>query len=48
MSIACRWRRAAPRAFQWKFITSDLDDLLARIDRHTADHQEEPSATPET
>lgn len=32
--------------FQWKFTTSDLDDLLARIDRHTADHQEESSAAP--
>ncbi|MEU9126139.1 IS630 family transposase [Streptomyces sp. NPDC048506] len=30
--------------FQWKFTTSDLDDLLARLDRHTADHQEESSA----
>ncbi|MGV9606063.1 IS630 family transposase [Streptomyces sp. NPDC003631] len=27
--------------FQWKFTTSDLDDLLARLDRHTTDHQEE-------
>jgi hypothetical protein len=25
--------------FQWKFTTTDLDDLLARLDRHTADHQ---------
>lgn len=32
--------------FQWKFTTSDLDDLLARLDRHTADHQEESSASP--
>jgi hypothetical protein len=23
--------------------TSDLDDLLARLDRHTTDHQEESS-----
>jgi transposase len=29
--------------FQWKFTTSDLDDLLARLNRHTADHQEESS-----
>jgi transposase len=32
--------------FQWKFTTSDLDDLLARLDRHTTDHQEESSARP--
>ena len=35
---------AAAQPFQWKFTTSDLDDLLARLDRHTADHQEESSA----
>ncbi|ARH89159.1 hypothetical protein STRMOE7_01125 [Streptomyces sp. MOE7] len=29
--------------FQWKFTTSDLDDLLARLDRHTTDHQQESS-----
>lgn len=29
--------------FQWRFTTSDLDGLLARLDRHTADHQEESS-----
>ncbi|WP_329155609.1 hypothetical protein OIU91_00335 [Streptomyces sp. NBC_01456] len=34
---------ATARPFQWKFTTSDLDDLLARLDRHTADHQEEAS-----
>ncbi|MFE4252337.1 IS630 family transposase [Streptomyces sp. NPDC056910] len=34
--------------FQWRFTTSDLDDLLARLDRHTADHPEESSAAPET
>ncbi|MFD8870636.1 IS630 family transposase [Streptomyces sp. NPDC059590] len=29
--------------FQWRFTTSDLDDLLARLDRHTpADRQENP------
>lgn len=31
--------------FQWKFTTTDLDDLLARLDRHTIiDRQEESSA----
>jgi transposase len=39
---------ATAQPFQWKFTTSDLDDLLARLDRHTADHPEESSATPET
>ncbi|MFJ4031531.1 hypothetical protein [Streptomyces griseoluteus] len=34
---------ATAQPFQWKFITSDLDDLLARLDRHTADQQEESS-----
>ncbi|MEU8695544.1 hypothetical protein [Streptomyces sp. NPDC048665] len=29
---------AAAQPFQWQFTTSDLDDLLARLDRHTADH----------
>ncbi|WP_306193167.1 IS630 family transposase [Streptomyces sp. MK5] len=38
-----RYNTAQP--FQWKFTTSDLDDLLARLDRHTADHQEESSAS---
>ncbi|MCG8970320.1 IS630 family transposase [Streptomyces sp. CL12-4] len=37
---------ATAQPFQWKFTTSDLDDLLARLDRHTADHQEESSAAP--
>ncbi|MFJ2174476.1 transposase [Streptomyces sp. NPDC087851] len=32
--------------FQWKFPHSDLDDLLARLDRHTADHPEESSVAP--
>ncbi|WJY54439.1 transposase [Streptomyces chengbuensis] len=32
---------ATAQPFQWKFTTSDLDDLLARLDRHTTDHQEE-------
>jgi transposase len=31
---------ATAQPFQWKFTTSDLDDLLARLDRHTADHPE--------
>ncbi|MET7666205.1 hypothetical protein ABZS99_47255 [Streptomyces sp. NPDC005463] len=34
---------ATAQPFQWRFTTSDLDDLLARLDRHTADHQEESS-----
>ncbi|WP_030920611.1 hypothetical protein [Streptosporangium amethystogenes] len=34
---------ATAQPFQWKFTTFDLDDLLARLDRHTADHQEESS-----
>lgn len=34
---------ATEQPFQWKFTTSDLDDLLARLDRHTTDHQEESS-----
>jgi transposase len=38
---------ATAQPFQWKFTTSDLDDLLARLDRHTADHPEESSATTE-
>lgn len=35
---------ATAQPFQWKFTTSDLDDLLARLDRHTTDHHEESSA----
>lgn len=35
---------ATTQPFQWKFTTSDLDDLLARLDRHTpANRQEESS-----
>ncbi|MED7947336.1 transposase, partial [Streptomyces sp. BE303] len=35
---------ATAQPFQWKFTTSDLNDLLARLDRHTsADRQEESS-----
>lgn len=37
---------ATAQPFQWRFTTSDLDDLLARLDRHTADHQQESSAAP--
>ncbi|WP_406360427.1 transposase [Streptomyces sp. NBC_01544] len=39
---------ATARPFQWKFTTSDLDDLLTRLDRHTLDRQEESSAAPAT
>ncbi|MFJ1732283.1 IS630 family transposase [Streptomyces sp. NPDC088254] len=35
---------AAAQPLQWKFTTSDLDDLLARLDRHTPDRREESSA----
>ncbi|MGW2939848.1 IS630 family transposase [Streptomyces sp. NPDC001156] len=35
---------ATAQPFQWKFTTTELDDLLARLDRHTADHQAESSA----
>lgn len=35
---------ATAKPFQWKFTTTDLDDLPARLDRHTADHHEESSA----
>ncbi|UKY48160.1 transposase [Streptomyces inhibens] len=37
---------ATAQPFQWRFTTSDLDDLLARLDRHTLDRQEESSARP--
>ncbi|MEU5207914.1 IS630 family transposase [Streptomyces sp. NPDC020742] len=37
---------ATAQPFQWKFTTSDLDDLLARLDRHTADHPEQSSDAP--
>lgn len=34
---------ATAQPFQWKFTTTDLDDLLARVDRHTpADRHEDP------
>ncbi|MER5806551.1 IS630 family transposase [Streptomyces mirabilis] len=35
---------ATAQPFQWRFTTSDLDGLLARLDRHSADHQEQSSA----
>ncbi len=34
---------AMAQPFQWRFTTTDLDDLLARLDRHIVDHPEEPS-----
>ncbi|MFC9286490.1 hypothetical protein [Streptomyces sp. NPDC057052] len=34
---------ATAQPFRWKFTTSDLDGLLAGLDRYTADHQEESS-----
>ncbi|MGW3199142.1 IS630 family transposase [Streptomyces sp. NPDC001118] len=34
---------ATAQPFQWRFTTSDLDDLLARLNRDTADHQKESS-----
>jgi transposase len=37
---------ATAQPFQWKFTTSDLDELLARLDRHTLGRQEESSARP--
>ncbi|MEU0823160.1 transposase, partial [Streptomyces mirabilis] len=39
---------ATAQPFQWKFTTSDLEDLLARLDRHTADQPEESSDRPTT
>ncbi|WP_438490701.1 hypothetical protein [Streptomyces sp. S186] len=38
----------AAQPFQWRFTTVDLDDVLARLDRHAADHHEESSAAPTT
>ncbi|MBM7440654.1 transposase [Streptomyces sp. HB132] len=35
---------ATAQPFQWRFTISDLDDLLARPDRHTTDHHQESSA----
>ncbi|MFB7215391.1 hypothetical protein [Streptomyces sp. NPDC056255] len=37
---------ATAQPFQWRFTTSDLDELLARLDRHTLGRQEESSARP--
>jgi hypothetical protein len=37
---------ATAQPFQWKFTTFNLDDLLARLDRHTAGHPEEASTAP--
>jgi transposase len=37
---------ATAQPFQWKFTTSDLDDLLARLDRHTADQHDQSSLAP--
>ncbi|MGW6737149.1 hypothetical protein [Streptomyces sp. NPDC055013] len=37
---------ATAQAFQWRLTTSDLDDLPARLDRHTADHHEESFVAP--
>ncbi len=37
---------ATAQPFQWKFTTSDLDDLLARLDERTADHPQESSPRP--
>jgi transposase len=34
---------AAAQPFQWKFTTTDLEDLLARLDRHELDRHEESS-----
>ncbi|MET7718626.1 IS630 family transposase [Streptomyces sp. NPDC005407] len=39
---------ATAQPFQWKFTTSDLDDLLARLDRHTTRQQEESTAALDT
>ncbi|MFE0375737.1 hypothetical protein ACFW1M_09115 [Streptomyces inhibens] len=35
---------ATAQPFQGKFTTSDLDDLLARLDQHTPDHAGESFA----
>ncbi|MGW2515366.1 hypothetical protein ACWC0A_39625 [Streptomyces scopuliridis] len=36
---------ATAQPFQWKFTPSDLDNLLARLDRRIADYPEESSVT---
>ncbi|WP_338896918.1 hypothetical protein WBG99_15780 [Streptomyces sp. TG1A-60] len=35
---------ATAQPFQWRFTTSDLDELLVRLDRHAIRRQEESSA----
>jgi hypothetical protein len=35
---------ATAQPFQWRFTTSDLDDLPARLDPQTTDHRTESSA----
>jgi transposase len=37
---------ATAQPFQWKFTTTDLEDLLARIERHTLDQQAQSSVAP--
>jgi transposase len=37
---------ATAQPFQWKFTTTDLEDLLARLDRHEQGRQEESSRQP--
>ncbi|WP_329531103.1 IS630 family transposase [Streptomyces sp. NBC_01450] len=37
---------ATAQPFQWKFTTTDLDGLLARLDRHTLADQQESSVAP--
>ncbi|GAA3006991.1 hypothetical protein [Streptomyces fulvorobeus] len=39
---------ATAQPYQWKFTTSDLDDLLARLDRHQPGRHEEFSTAPAT
>lgn len=39
---------ATAQPFQWKFTTSDLDALLARLDRHQPGRHEESSTAPAT
>ncbi|WP_261400988.1 IS630 family transposase [Streptomyces salinarius] len=36
----------AAQPFQWRFTTSDLDDLLARLDRHTTADRHQESSIP--
>ncbi|WP_419992664.1 IS630 family transposase [Streptomyces boninensis] len=35
---------ATAQPFQWRFTTSDLDGLLARLDRHTSSYRQEESS----